>query len=85
MNDMQIDWIGTILMGGMAGWLSGKFMNMPHGIFMNIIIGIIGAVIGNAVLHNVLMMNMGPGWLSYFIVAFIGASLLLFVVKLVRS
>lgn len=80
---MEVGWFVAIVVGGLAGWLAGKLMDMRFGVFMNIIIGIVGAVIGNAVLAQFGVAVSG-GWLGYLIVGFIGACILLFVVKLVR-
>ena len=80
----QVGWLMAIIIGGIAGWLAGKFMNMPSGLFMNIILGIVGAVVANAVLGVFGIVIFG-GWLAYLIAGFIGACILLFVVKLIRS
>ena len=80
---MEVGWLGAIVAGGLAGWLAGKVMDMRFGVIMNIIIGIVGAVIGNAVLTRFGVFVAGD-WLGYLIVGFIGACILLFVVKLVR-
>jgi uncharacterized membrane protein YeaQ/YmgE (transglycosylase-associated protein family) len=81
---IEIGWIGAILMGGLAGWLAGKFMDARHGIFMNILLGIIGSVVANAILRQFQIFVTG-GWLAYLITGFIGACVLLFVVKLIRK
>lgn len=38
--------ISWIIVGGLAGWLAKKFMRSSYGMLMNIVIGIIGALIG---------------------------------------
>lgn len=41
-------WIGAIIIGGIAGWLAGKVMRGGgFGVLINVIIGIVGGVIGN--------------------------------------
>jgi uncharacterized membrane protein YeaQ/YmgE (transglycosylase-associated protein family) len=83
-----VGWIGTLLIGGLAGWIAEKVMRTDQGIIMNIIVGIIGSYIG-AFLANLLGIRLGEifqGWfLGNLIVAAVGAILLLFVVKLVRN
>jgi uncharacterized membrane protein YeaQ/YmgE (transglycosylase-associated protein family) len=37
----------AIIVGALAGWLAEKFTRSDHGLFTNIIMGIIGAVVGN--------------------------------------
>lgn len=35
-----------IVLGGLAGWLASVIMRSPNGVFMDIILGIVGAVVG---------------------------------------
>ncbi|RVP93251.1 GlsB/YeaQ/YmgE family stress response membrane protein, partial [Sinorhizobium meliloti] len=42
--------LAAIIIGGLAGWLAEKFMNSQMGLFANIILGIIGAVVLNFIL-----------------------------------
>ena len=83
-----VGWIGTLLIGALAGWIAEKVTKSDHGLIMNIIVGIIGSYIG-AFLANALGIQMGEmfsGWfLGNLIVAAIGAIVLLFIVKLVRN
>jgi uncharacterized membrane protein YeaQ/YmgE (transglycosylase-associated protein family) len=83
-----VGWIGTLLIGALAGWIAEKVMKADHGLLMNIIVGIIGSYIG-AFLANALGIQLGElfsGWfLGNLIVAAIGAIVLLFIVKLVRN
>lgn len=81
---MGVGWILAIIIGGFAGWLAGKLMDMRFGIFMNIVIGIVGAAIASALLPR-FGMSMGVGAVNYLINGFIGAVILLFFVKLVRK
>ena len=48
-----VGWIGTLLIGGLAGWIAEKVMRTNMGLIMNIIVGIIGSYIG-AFLANAL-------------------------------
>lgn len=79
----SVGWIAAIIIGGLAGWLAGKFVDLRFGLFMNIVIGMLGSVIGVAVLTT-FDIPVKDSRLGYFITAFLGASLLLFVAKLVR-
>jgi uncharacterized membrane protein YeaQ/YmgE (transglycosylase-associated protein family) len=81
-------WIIAIIVGGVAGWLASMVMNRDAsmGIFMNIIVGIIGALIGN-VLANALFDTGGTIQtfnLQGFIIAVIGAIVLLGIVNLIQ-
>jgi uncharacterized membrane protein YeaQ/YmgE (transglycosylase-associated protein family) len=75
--------LGAIIIGGLAGWLAEKFMKSDMGIFMNIILGIIGAAALNFVL-SLLGIYTGTGWLVYLIVGFVGACLLIAIARAVR-
>ena len=83
-----VGWIGTLFIGALAGWIAEKVMKADHGLIMNIIVGIIGSYVG-AFLANALGIKLGEifqGWfLGNLVVAAVGAIVLLWVVKLVRS
>ncbi|MDP9838053.1 GlsB/YeaQ/YmgE family stress response membrane protein [Rhizobium panacihumi] len=80
---MGVGWFAAIIIGGLAGWLAGKLMDMRFGIFMNIIIGIVGAVLANAIFDSA-NIHVAGGWLGYLVQGFVGSCILLFVAKLVR-
>ena len=75
--------LGAIIIGGLAGWLAEKFMKSNMGLFMNIILGIVGAAALNFVL-SLLGIYTGTGVLIYLIVGFIGACLLIAIARAVR-
>ncbi|MCB9820153.1 GlsB/YeaQ/YmgE family stress response membrane protein [Candidatus Nomurabacteria bacterium] len=80
-------WLGAIIIGGLAGWVASMVMktDAQQGVILNIVVGIVGAVIGNALLP---MLNIdGTTGFSIwsFVVAFVGAVVLLFVVKLLTG
>lgn len=83
MEDAGIGWIAAIIIGGIAGWLAEKFMKSDMGVLMNIIIGIVGAIIANAILA-IVGVSLG-GWIGYLIAGFIGACLLIWIARLVRG
>jgi uncharacterized membrane protein YeaQ/YmgE (transglycosylase-associated protein family) len=82
MDDQQVGWIAAIIIGAIAGWLAEQFMHSDMGIFMNIILGIVGAAIASF-LFGMLGINFG-GWIGYLIAGFIGACVLIGVVRAVR-
>jgi len=81
-------WIIAIVVGGIAGWLASMVMarDGSMGIFWNIVVGIIGAIIGNAVIAP--LIGIGGSIQSFnlggFIIAIIGAIVLLGIVNLVQ-
>ena len=83
MKDPQVGWIAAIIIGGVAGWLAEHFMKSQMGLLMNIVLGIVGAAIGSAIL-TFFGVNLG-GWIGYLIAGFIGAVLLIWIVRMVRG
>ena len=84
MEHQAIGWIAAIIIGGIAGWLAEQFMKSQMGILMNILLGIVGAAVASW-LFGLLGINFGPGWLGYLIAGFIGAVILIFVVRAIRE
>ena len=75
-----------ILFGGIVGWVASMIMHTDaqQGVVLNIVVGIIGAVLGGW-LMTTLGQSPGTGFDLYsFIVALIGACALIALVKLVR-
>ena len=78
-----IGWIGSIILGGLAGWIAEKIMKSDMGLLMNIVLGILGALVANFLLSVIVGSTLG-GWIGQLVVAVIGACLLIWVVRLVR-
>ena len=83
MVDQEIGWIAAIIIGGIAGWLAEQFMKSDMGLLMNIVLGIVGAAIASAIL-SYFGIVLG-GWIGYLIAGFIGACLLIWIVRTVRG
>ena len=81
--DAGIGWIAAIIIGGVAGWLAEQFMKSNMGLLMNIVLGIVGAAIASAIL-SWFGVALG-GWVGYLISGFIGACLLIWIVRLARG
>lgn len=79
--------LGAIIIGGLAGWIASKIMktDASMGVLANIIVGVIGAIIGNLLLP-VFGLSQSTGFSIWsFVVALIGAIVLLFVIGLFRG
>ena len=77
-----------IIVGAIAGWLAGKVMKgRGFGLFGNIVVGVIGALLGGWVAGSLLGMgNAISGFnLTTLLVAFGGSVLLLFILKLFKK
>ncbi|MBX4867950.1 MULTISPECIES: GlsB/YeaQ/YmgE family stress response membrane protein [Rhizobium] len=83
MEDAGVGWIAAIIIGGIAGWLAEKVMSSSMGVLMNILLGIVGAIVANWILA---LLNIQPlaGWLGYLITGFVGACILIFVGRAIR-
>ena len=66
----------------MAGWLAEMFMKSNMGVLMNIVLGIVGAVVANALLG--LFGVVLTGWLGHLIAGFIGACILIAIARMFR-
>ena len=80
--------LGTIIIGGLAGWVASMIMNTnaSMGALANIVVGVIGAVVGNFILSTFFNEAGTTGFsLRSFFVALLGAVILLFFVKLFRG
>lgn len=81
-------WIIALIVGGVAGWLASMLMNRDAsmGIFLNIVVGCIGSVIGNKVAGPLLGMSGSVKEFSVvgLVLAVIGAVILLGIFNLVQ-
>ncbi|WP_341712050.1 GlsB/YeaQ/YmgE family stress response membrane protein [Erythrobacter sp.] len=81
-------WIVAIIVGGVAGWLASMVMrrDASMGIFLNVIVGILGALLGNAFIAPLL--GFGGSIQSFnaagFVIAILGAIVLLGIANLVQ-
>ena len=81
----SVGWIGYIIIGAIAGWIAGKLVDGGgQGILMNIVIGVIGALIGGFLL-SFFLNTAGGGWWFTLFTAILGSVILLWLVGLVRK
>jgi uncharacterized membrane protein YeaQ/YmgE (transglycosylase-associated protein family) len=74
-----------LIVGGVIGWLASIIMRTDgqQGIFLNIIVGIVGAFIASLIFSGG-SINNAPLTLYSFLVSLVGAVILLAIVNLVR-
>lgn len=77
----------TLVVGGIAGWLAGLVVNgTGFGLVGDIVIGILGALIAGFLFpYFGIALALGGGILGAIVMAFIGAVILLAVVKVIKS
>jgi uncharacterized membrane protein YeaQ/YmgE (transglycosylase-associated protein family) len=81
----SVGWIGYIIIGAIAGWLAGKIVKGGgSGILMNIVIGVVGALIGGFLLSFWFDTAEGGWWFTLF-TALLGSVILLWIVGLVQG
>jgi uncharacterized membrane protein YeaQ/YmgE (transglycosylase-associated protein family) len=80
-----VGWLGAIIVGGLAGWLAEKFMKSDMGLLTNVVLGIAGALVLNAILHVLGFGILGVGWGAYLVTGFVGACLLIYAGRLLRK
>ena len=81
----SVGWISYIVIGAIAGWIAGKIVKGGgSGLLLNIVIGIVGALVGGFLLSFALDTAEGGWWFTLF-TAILGSIILLWVVGLVRK
>lgn len=77
----------SIIVGGIAGWLASIVtgVNERMGCLLNIVVGIIGGFIGGWVFQRMNWQMPGGVWVGPIVVAFVGAALLLAIVRLLTG
>lgn len=84
-----MNFIIWIVVGGILGWLASLVMrtNAQQGLLLNIVVGIVGALIGGwllAPLFGTGTINQNDFSISSLLVSFLGAVILLAIVNLLR-
>ena len=73
-----------IIFGGLVGWVASAIMGSNEGIILNIIVGIVGAILGGWLMSLIGKSGVsGFNWYS-FLVALLGAVILVAIVKAFR-
>lgn len=76
--------IGWIVLGGLAGWVASMIMGVDArmGLVANIVVGVVGALLGGALFNYFGNQGMTGFNLYSFLVALVGSCVLLFVLRL---
>jgi uncharacterized membrane protein YeaQ/YmgE (transglycosylase-associated protein family) len=74
-----------IIVGGIAGFLAGKVMKGGgFGVLMDIVIGMVGSIIGGWLFGMVGLFS-GGGLIGSILVAFVGACFLLWLIRVIKK
>ena len=79
-----MNFIVYLIIGGIAGWLAGKIMSgHGYGPIVDVILGVAGGLLGGWIISAVLGIQT-TGLIASFIVALIGACILVALLHLIR-
>ncbi|WIM88877.1 GlsB/YeaQ/YmgE family stress response membrane protein [Candidatus Mycobacterium wuenschmannii] len=79
----SVGWIGYIVIGAVAGWIASLIMKTREGLLLDIVVGVVGALLGGFLLSFVVDTASGGWWFTLFTAVF-GAVILLSLVRVVR-
>ena len=79
-------WLVILAIGALVGWLTGLFLRgSGYGILGNIVVGLLGAVIGSWLFRTFnVTLPLGNALLERILIALIGAFVLMFAISLLR-
>lgn len=79
--------IAWIIIGVIAGWLTGKLMKgSGYGFFMDMIVGLVGALVGGFISSHLGMGGVGEhGLIISIVIAVIGAVILTVILRLITG
>ncbi|MCF8603344.1 GlsB/YeaQ/YmgE family stress response membrane protein [Gordonia sp. HY442] len=81
----SVGWIGYLIIGAIAGFIAGKIVNGGgSGILMNIVVGVVGALLGGFIL-SFFLDTAGGGWWFTLFTAVLGAVILLWIVGMFQK
>lgn len=76
--------LGIVIAGLIAGWLTGKLMRgRGYGVLVDILLGLVGAVIGQAIFARLGLMVYGR--IGFIAMAVVGAVILVAIIHLIRG
>jgi uncharacterized membrane protein YeaQ/YmgE (transglycosylase-associated protein family) len=75
--------LAWILVGLIAGWLAAKITEAPRGLLRNLIVGLVGSLLGGF-LFGKLGLHVVPDFWGELITATIGAVVLLFLLQVIK-
>jgi uncharacterized membrane protein YeaQ/YmgE (transglycosylase-associated protein family) len=79
----SVGWIGYLVIGALAGWLASLIMKTREGLLVDIVIGVVGALLGGFLLSFVVDTASGGWWFTLFTATF-GAVILLALMRMLR-
>ena len=78
----MISIIITILVGALVGWLAGMIMKSKHGFWVNCLLGILGALLGDALAGA---LHIGGGFIVELLIAIGGTCIVIAIARLIMG
>ena len=85
MDNTTIGWLSLIIVGAIAGWLASMVMNTRLGLLTDIVVGIVGAIIGGFIFGMLGQGGVSGINIGSIVIATIGAVVLLAVLRLLSG
>lgn len=73
-----------IILGALVGWVASKIMGTNEGLILNVVIGIVGAVIGGWIMGQFGYGGVSGFNLYSFVVALLGAIILIALIRVIK-
>jgi len=83
LNQPEVGWFMMVIIGLLAGWIAEKVTDSDHGLFSNLLFGLIGAFLGKYLADMADIQVYG--FFRTLIAATVGAVILLFLWRKIRS
>lgn len=77
--------IGWIVLGGLAGWVANMIMKEDGGLLKNIVLGVIGGLVGGGLVQLLGGSGVNGFNIYSFVVAVLGAVLLIWIVRMIKK
>lgn len=74
------DFLILLVVGLIAGLLASRVVGVGSGLLVDLVVGVVGAFLGRW-LFGLFNINLGPGVLPLVIIAFVGAAILLLILR----
>lgn len=74
-----------IIFGALVGWIVSMIMKSGHGVLWDVVVGIIGAIIGGWIMSAIGQTGITGFNIYSFLVALLGAIILIAVVRMFRT
>jgi uncharacterized membrane protein YeaQ/YmgE (transglycosylase-associated protein family) len=76
--------IAWLVIGVVAGWLAGRLMKGGFGLLGDVVVGVIGALVGGWLARQA-GVHVGNGLIASIVTATVGAMVLIFLLRLVKQ